>query len=163
MIATPKVSTEHHARLTPHVDDLAATGDLVGTATGSELRQRLDATCAFLNGTLLPHMEAAERAYYPELERQLQNRHSMTPMRREHETIRVLIAELDRRSSALGDGPVATGDAIALRRGLFRLYAILKVHLAEEQLYADIAEHGLSAEGQAGLAAAMQHEGISEV
>jgi hypothetical protein len=87
----------------------------------------------------------------------------MTPMRREHETIRALAAELDRRRSALGDQRVSTGDAVALRRALFRLYAILKVHLAEEQLYADIAEHGLSAEGQAGLAAAMQHEGIGQL
>lgn len=163
MIATPMVTSEHHARLMPHVNDLAATGDLVGATTGAELRPRLDAACEFLTGTLLPHMDAAERAYYPELERQLQNRHSMTPMRREHEAIRALVATLDRRRTALGPGRVSPADAVALRRALFRLHAMLKIHLAEEQLYADIAEHGLSAEGQAGLAAAMQHEGAGEL
>ncbi|HYL41222.1 MAG TPA: hemerythrin domain-containing protein [Candidatus Binatus sp.] len=163
MIATPKVSIEHHARLMPHVDDLAATGDLVGTATGAELRPRLDAACGLLTGMLLPHMEAAERAYYPELERQLQNRHSMTPMRHEHETIRVLVDELERRRTSLGLGSVSPGDAIALRRALFRLFAILKVHLAEEQLYADVAEHGMSPDEQSGLAEAMRHEGIGEL
>lgn len=163
MIATPTVTSQHHVRLMPHVNDLAATGDLVGTATGAELRPRLDAACEFLTGTLLPHMEAAERAYYPELERQLQNRHSMTPMRREHEVIRGLVAALDRCRVALGPGRVSPADAVAIRRALFRLHAMLKIHLAEEQLYADIAEHGLPAEGQAGLAAAMQHDGIGEL
>lgn len=161
MIAT--IAHEHHARLMPHVDELAATGDMVGSAGGAELRSRLDATCDFLNGMLLPHMEAAERAYYPELERLLQNRHSMTPMRREHETIRVLVAEIDRRRTHLGDGRTSTGDAIALRRALFRLHALLKVHLAEEQLYADVAEHGMSPTAEAELAEAMRHEGIGEL
>jgi hypothetical protein len=160
MIATPKVSLEHHARLAPHVDTLAAIGDLVGGVTGGELRPRLDEASAFLTGLLLPHMEAAERALYPELERLMQNRHSMTPMRREHETIRALVADMERYRLRIGDGPVSTGNAVALRRALFRLHALLKVHLAEEQLYADIVEHGLSQEAEAGLAEAMRHEGV---
>ncbi|HET9681841.1 MAG TPA: hemerythrin domain-containing protein [Candidatus Limnocylindrales bacterium] len=163
MIANPKTSTEHHARLMPHVDDLATTGDLVGAATGAELGSHLEAASAFLNGLLVPHMDAAERAYYPELERLMQNRHSMTPMRREHETIRALIAEIDRRRVALGPGALSSADAVALRRALFRLHAILKVHLAEEQLYADIAERGLSADAERELAEAMRHEGIGEL
>ncbi len=162
MIAT-QVATEHHARLMPHVDDLAATGDLVGTTSGAELRPRLDEASAFLHGLLMPHMEAAERAYYPELERLLQNRHSMTPMRREHETIRVLVDEIDGRRTSLGTGRLSPGDVIALRRALFRLYALLKVHLAEEQLYAELAEHGMSPATEAGLAEAMRHEGIGQL
>lgn len=159
MIHTPTVSTEHHARLMPHVDDLEATAELIATASGAELRPRLDASCAFLTGLLIPHMEAAERAIYPELERLMQNRHSMTPMRNEHQLIRSLIAELDTRRQALGDGPIPTGTAITLRRVLYRLHGLLKVHLAEEQLYANIAEHGLSRDASDALAAAMAHEG----
>jgi hypothetical protein len=159
MITTSTVSAEHHARLIPHVDDLESTAELIGSASGAELRPRLDAACAFLTDLLIPHMEAAERAIYPELERLLQNRHSMTPMRREHGEIRALIADLDARRPAIGDGPVSTGNAVALRRGLYRLHGLLKVHLAEEQLYANLVEHGLSPEAEAGLAAAMAHEG----
>jgi len=168
MIATPHasaehpVSAEHHARLVPHVNQLAATGELIGTATGADLRPHLDEACAFLTGLLLPHMEAAERALYPELERLMQNRHSMTPMRREHQAIRALITDLDGRRRRLGDGPVPTADAVALRRALFQLHALLKIHLAEEQLYADLVEHGLSAEAEASLAEAMRHEGVSQ-
>lgn len=160
MIATSPVSREHHARLTPHLADLAATGDLVGTATGAELRARLDVALEFLNGLLLPHLDAAERAFYPELERLLQNVHSMTPMRHEHAEIRALVADLGRRRATLGDGPVGAGASVAIRRDLFRLFDLLKVHLAEEQLYANLVERGLTPEGTAALAAAMEHDGI---
>jgi len=42
---------------------------------------------------------------------------------------------------------------------LYRLYGLLKVHLAEELLYADIVEHGKSPEAEGALAAAMEHTG----
>ena len=64
MIATSHATTEHQARLAPHVDRLAVTAELVGTAPAAQLRAGLDEACAFLTGLLLPHMEAAERAIY---------------------------------------------------------------------------------------------------
>jgi hypothetical protein len=108
---------------------------------------------------LLPHMAASEKAIYPELERMLQNRHSMTPMRREHEVIRAQIAELDLIRLRLEDGTYNLGDRIRLRRAIFGLYSLLKVHLAEELLYADMVEHGASPERASDLAAAMEHAG----
>ena len=107
-------------------------------------------------------MEAAEQTLYPELERLLQNRHSMTPMRREHGEIRKLVADLGRLQKGSTVGRLPTGEAVALRRVIFRLYALLKVHLAEEQLYLGIIEQGVSPEGAEALAAAMEHAGTSE-
>jgi len=162
MAATlPQVSVEHHARLMRHVDTMPAVGDLVGVAPIAELRPRVDELAAFLNGLLLPHMETAEHTLYPELERMLQNRHSMTPMRREHDQLRALVAELVRLDERLGAGALHTGETVALRRVIFRLYAMLKVHLAEEQLYLRIIEHEVSAEAAEKLAAAMDHSGIT--
>jgi iron-sulfur cluster repair protein YtfE (RIC family) len=161
MITTTGLSVQHHARLMPHVDDLAVTGDLIGSATGAQLRPRLDEASDFLNRMLLPHMEASEAAIYPELERLMQNRHSMTPMRTEHARIRTLIRDLDARRSTVGPGRPSTGTVVALRRTLFQLHALLKVHLAEEQLYAEIVEHGLTPEALADLATAMEHEGLA--
>ncbi len=155
------VSLEHHERLTHHLDAMPAVGDLVGSAPLSELRPRVDELAEFLNGLLLPHMEAAEKTLYGELERLLQNRHSMTPMRREHDEIRQLVTELVRLQHRLEAGPLQTNEAVALRRVIFRLYGILKVHLAEEQLYLGIVEHGVSPEGAEKLAAAMDHSGIT--
>jgi hemerythrin-like domain-containing protein len=156
-----QVSIEHHDRLMRHVDGLPAVGDLIGTPAHADLRPRIDEVATFLNELLLPHMEAAEQTLYPELERMLQNRHSMTPMRREHGEIRGLVAELGRLQQRLAAGFIHTGDTVALRRIVFRLYALLKVHLAEEQLYLGIIEHGVSAESAERLAAAMEHAGIT--
>jgi hemerythrin-like domain-containing protein len=157
----PQVSLEHHERLTRHLDSMPAVGDLVGSAPVAELRPRVAELAAFLNGLLLPHMEAAENSLHRELERLLQNRHSMTPMHREHDEIRHLVGELVRLQHRLEAGPLQTNETVALRRVIFRLYAMLKVHLAEEQLYLGIIEHGVSAESAAKLAAAMDHSGVS--
>jgi hypothetical protein len=48
-----------------------------------------------------------------------------------------------------------------VRRVVFRLYGLLKVHLAEEQLYVDVIEHGISADADAALAAAIEHPGVA--
>jgi hypothetical protein len=163
MTATlPQVSVEHHERLMHQVDLMPGTGDLVGAAPLAELRPRIEGMSGFLTGLLIPHMDAAERTLYPELERLLQNRHSMTPMRREHDEIRKLVTDLVRRQHRLDDGRLPTGEAVALRRIIFRLYALLKVHLAEEQLYLGIIEQGVSPESAEALAAAMEHEGPTE-
>ncbi len=163
MTATlPQVSVEHHLRLMHHVDLMPATGDLIGSAPIAELRPKVDELAEFLTGLLIPHMDAAEHTLYPELERMLQNRHSMTPMRREHGEIRQLVADLVGLQTGLDEGRLQTGEAVALRRVTFRLYALLKIHLAEEQLYLGIIEHGVSAEAAAELAAAMEHSGPTE-
>jgi hemerythrin-like domain-containing protein len=156
------VSIEHHDRLMHHVDAMPGVGDLVGQAPLTELQPRIDELTAFLNEHLLPHVSASEQTLYPELERMLQNRHSMSPMRREHDQIRGLIFELVRLQDRLHDGALRTGDTVALRRVIFRLYALLKVHLAEERLYLAIIEHGVSAESAQKLASAMQYEAIAE-
>lgn len=163
MTATlPQASVEHHERLMHHVDLMPATGDLVGAAPLSELAPRVDKMTGFLTGLLIPHMDATEHTLYRELERLLQNRHSMTPMRREHGEIRQLVADLVRLQHGLDEGHLHTGEAVALRRIIFRLYALLKVHLAEERLYLGIIEHGVSAESAEALAAAMEHSGTKE-
>jgi hypothetical protein len=155
------VSLEHHVRLEGHIDAMPAIGDMVGHAAPDELRPRIDELAGFLDELFLPHMEAAEAALYPELERLLQNRHAMTPMRREHAEMRDLIDALSRLRVHLDAGPLHTGECVMLRRVIFRLFALLKVHLAEEQLYVGILERGGSEQGSTELAAAMDHAGIT--
>ncbi len=158
----PGVNQEHHARISRHVDEMPALGDLIGRTSAPELAERMGQALAFLPALLVPHMEAAERTLYPQLERMLQNRHSMTPMKREHAEIRELIDELERARARIAGGRLTVGDSVGLRRLVFRLYAMLKVHLAEEQLYLDIVEHDASEEAGASLASAMEHAGTQE-
>jgi hypothetical protein len=149
----PTTVHEHHDALIPHVDALASIADPVGTVPADELAARIEAESRFLRGQLVPHMRQAEATVYPALERMLQNRHSMTPMRREHETIVSLVSELDE----LAARAASFGVQLRLRRVLFRMYALLKVHLAEEDAYIGILERNLSPEEAADLAAALTH------
>lgn len=153
MHALPKVAHEHHDLLVPHVDALAAIADSIGTAPPAELAERLDAELRFISGQLVPHFERAEETLYPQLERLMQNRHSMTPMRREHEELRRLIAELEK----LRAQPPGFGVRLRLRRVLYRMFAILKIHLAEEDAYVGVLDGNLSPAEEEELARAMAH------
>jgi hemerythrin-like domain-containing protein len=151
----------HHDRLAGHLDRMPAVGDMIGTVPLPELRESIDGLDTFFEELLLPHMEAAEATLYPELERMLQNRHSMLPMRREHQEIRELVAALGKVRRGLDDGHLNTGEAVALRRIIFRLFALMKVHLAEEELYLHALEQGGSEEKAERLVQAMEHAGIA--
>jgi hypothetical protein len=152
----PQVAHEHHERLLVQVDHIPAVADsLLGSdkaisdAGVREMR-------AFLDGTLVPHVDAAERALYPELERMFQNRHSMAPMRREHDAIRTLSKDFGRLVDQAGDH-LTLGKTLAIRRVLFQLYALLKVHLAEEEAYLRLIDHGVTDDMSEAVAAALAH------
>jgi len=152
----PQVAHDHHERLLEHVNRIPADADALLTAKPDAALASIRETRAFLTGTLLPHMEAAERALYPELERMFQNRHSMAPMRREHDRIRELVGDF----GALVDkdaGTVSLGRTLALRRVLFQLYALLKVHLGEEEAYLRIVERGVTDDIADAVTAALEH------
>lgn len=158
----PRVTHEHHERLMQHVDEMPAVGKMILTAPIEDLRPRLAELDGWLTDLLLPHLEAAEKTLYPELERMLQNRHSMAPMRREHTEIRLLVAEYSRLLKGLGDQRPRIGKTVALRRVLYRLYALLEIHLAEEAVYVPIINHGVSDEAAEVMAAALNHSGIPQ-
>jgi hypothetical protein len=152
----PQVAHDHHERLLEHVNRIPGVADALLPVPSGAALEGLRETREFLTGTLLPHMEAAERALYPELERLFQNRHSMAPMRREHARIRELVGE----TGVLVDqaaGHLTLGRTLGLRRVLFQLYAMLKVHLAEEEAYLHIIERGLQEDLSDALGAALQH------
>jgi hypothetical protein len=153
------VNAEHHQRLIRHVDRMPQVAELMNSGTHEEFRLALDEMNDFLAELLLPHMEAAERVLFPELERLMQNRHSTVPLRREHEQIRASIDDLARLRGVAKKDVLSMNEKIALRRIVFRLYALLKIHMAEELLYAEIVEHGASPDAEKALAAAMEHSG----
>jgi hypothetical protein len=138
---------------------MPALADLMDTGPVDEFRLALDAMCEFMTELLVPHMAAAELALFPQLERMMQNRHSAVPLRREHDQIRAGIADLVQLRGVAEREPLSMNEKVALRRIIFRLYALLKIHTSEELLYADLVEHGASPEAERALAAAMEHSG----
>lgn len=152
MHALPAAGHEHHAALLPHVAALGAIADELADP-GADVAARLRAEHRFVAEQLIPHMEQAEAMLYPELERLMQNRHSMTPMRREHAELRALAGEL----ADLAERDLDLGVRMRLRRILYRMHAILSTHLAEEEAYLAVLDHNLDTEEQARLVRAMEH------
>lgn len=156
----PQVGHEHHERLLQHLDTMPAMADELLTAKADVLRRDVDGLRDFLTGTLVPHVDAAEKTLYPELERMYQNRHSMTPMRKEHVEIRRLAGDFGKLADKVDAGQTGVGMTLALRRVMFQLYALLKIHLAEEEIYLRIVDHGVATDVADVLAAALNHPGF---
>ena len=153
----PQAAHEHHERILAHVDRMPEMADALLTAHADDAKSEIASLFAFFEGTLLPHIEAAERSVYPELERMFQNRHSMRPMRDEHDEIRRLVGEFGTLSADVREGRMSLGRSLALRRVMFQLYALLKIHLAEEDAYLRIVERAGGSDSSEAIAAALEH------
>jgi hypothetical protein len=156
-LSLPQVAHEHHERLLNHVDQMPQLADALLTARGDEIKASLAEMSVFLTGTLIPHVDAAEQTVYPELERMFQNRHSMAPMRREHAEIRRLVTALAGLARQLAEGQVTIGRTLGIRRVMFQLYALLKVHLAEEEAYMRLIDRGVTTDVADLMAVALEH------
>ena len=148
---------DHHARLLPHADRLLALADMVGHVDCDATHDLFEEEYAFIVGQFVPHMETIERTLYDQLEQLMGGRHSMAPMRAEHEAMRRLVEELGRyRRHAEGCRWTAV-EGMALRRALYRLHAIIKVHLAEEELYLRVLDQNLTDDDKDRLARGLDH------
>ena len=149
---------EHHQRIIAMLDGLPTLADMLDERPRpARFEERFTSVRSFITGTLVPHMDVVETTLYPELDRLMQNRHSMTQMRREHDDIRGLIERRGTFGDAIEADALGPAGSIGLRRVLYRLYAMLKVHLAEEEEYLRVLEHNLSEEEQAELIRGLEH------
>ena len=150
-------SEDHHARLQPHVDRLLVVAELVGTVDCSALHALFEEEYAFIVGQLVPHMQAIEGTLYGRLDELMEGRHSMAPMRREHEAVAHLVEELGQYRQHVDGCRWSAVEGMALRRALYRLHSILKVHLAEEELYLGVLDQNLSDAEKELLARGIDH------
>ena len=149
---------QHHERINVMLDGLPALADMLDERPRpARFEARFSSFYGFITGTLLPHMAVVERSLYPELDRLMQHRHSMAQMRREHAEIEGLIERLGVFEAAIRDDALGPAGSMGLRRVLYRLYAMLKVHIAEEEEYLRVLERNLSAEEQAELVRGLDH------
>lgn len=150
-------SSEHSARLLPHVDRLLVLADMVGQVECAALHALFEEEHAFIVGQLVPHMDAIERTLYDRLETLMGGRHSMAPMREEHRAVGRLVEELGRYRQHVDGCTWSAVEGMALRRALYRLHAILKVHLAEEDLYLGVLDRQLTDAEKDQLARGIEH------
>jgi heavy metal translocating P-type ATPase len=121
---------DEHAGLRDLAERLRAAGEAIGTDAAPDLH----AIEARLREELLPHQHEEERALYPEAAARLGGQDPMAPLVRMHAEIEALAERIAvlRRLDAEGAAP-------ELRRTLFALEALLRLHLAvEEEMLADL-------------------------
>jgi iron-sulfur cluster repair protein YtfE (RIC family) len=96
---------------------------------------------------LIPHAQAEEQVLYPAVGRLLRALEATETMSRDHLEVIRLTEELEALRLHLFYAPLSESDEQTLRRVLYGLYAIIKLHLAkEEEIYLPILEARLSAE-----------------
>ena len=152
-----ETTERHHAANIPHVERLLELADQVGRVDCAELHPRFAAEHAFVAGQLVPHMAAVESTLYEPLERLMGGRHSMAPMRDEHRALTALVDEMGGYLGHAADCSWSEVEGLALRRALYRLHALLKTHLAEEETYLHVLEKHLTPAEQADLATGLDH------
>jgi Hemerythrin HHE cation binding domain len=157
----PGTARLQQQRIQPHLDRLPELADLLGREPPAAFATEFSRECAFITGQLVPYIEAWEGALYGRLEQLMEGRHSMAPMRDEHDLLRRLISSLCAYRAMVETDELTPEAGMGLRRVLYRLYAVLKVHLAEEEQYLRVLDHNLSAEEQDALARGIGHA-ISE-
>jgi iron-sulfur cluster repair protein YtfE (RIC family) len=136
---------DEHAALLPHIDQLRAAGDAVGVLGVGELRPLLDEALSFLTEHLIPHATAEDHVLYPVVATTMGAAEATATMRRDHVEVVALTDELralvDRCST---DSVIDDALARDLRRVLYGLYTLVRVHFAkEEEIYVPLLEENL--------------------
>jgi hypothetical protein len=157
LVSLRSTGDDHHARLMPHVDRLLLLAEAVGSVDCEALHALFDTEYRFVVGQLVPHMNAIETELYDRLEDLMGGRHTMGPMREEHATMRALVEDLGAYRSHASDCSWSGPEGMALRRALYRLHALLKIHLAEEELYLGVLDRNLTPEEKDRLARGLDH------
>ncbi len=122
-----------HAAFAPELQRIRSTADRLETADAAAVRSDLEAVRVFLAERLPAHEEEEESVVYPVVARLVGGEDPMSSMARAHVEIshltRVFLRLLD-DLPAEGPGPE---DLMDLRRVLYGLHAILRLHFAQEE------------------------------
>ena len=127
---------DEHRELLPHIEHLRIAADAVGELSDVALKRRLDGVHDFLLNQLIPHAEAEDKALYPVVAKAMGAAQATATMSRDHVEVGRLTHELGALRGQLTMGRFTSAQENALRRVLYGLYALVKVHFAkEEEIY----------------------------
>src|SRR5512138_2838426 len=138
---------DEHRELFPEVERILAAADSIGNASMDELRRDVDRAYDFLAHHLLPHAQAEDAALYPTVQQVLGSTDATRTMSRDHVEVGTYIDELASLRKGLGGDSLNPEQTAQLRRVLYGLYAIVKLHFAkEEEVYLPILDQRLTPE-----------------
>jgi iron-sulfur cluster repair protein YtfE (RIC family) len=149
---------DEHKELVPHIEHLRTVADGIDAAAPDSLKLAVEHVYDFLAHHLSPHAEAEEKALYPAVAKAIGAPEATRTMSREHVEVRALTEELQALREAAGEHAFDHEQVRDLRRILYGLYALIKVHFAEEEeVYLAILDERLSEEEARAMFEAMGH------
>jgi heavy metal translocating P-type ATPase len=125
--------SREHGELRPLVERVGRVADRIDEMAGPELVHELSELHLELRLRLLPHEKAEGAEVYPFVARRLGGDGSTGTMSRTHIEIERLVGGLGRMLSELPHAGPSAADLRELRRLLYGLHAILKLHFAQEE------------------------------
>jgi iron-sulfur cluster repair protein YtfE (RIC family) len=147
MVTLTQPLQDEHKELLPHIELLQTVADSIGEAPIGSLRRGIDEAYEFLTHHLLPHAQAEEQALYPVVGRLMGALEATATMSRDHVEVGRLTEELGSLRSHLVSEATSADQEKALRRVLYGLYAVVKLHFAkEEEVYLPILDARLTSE-----------------
>ncbi len=147
---------DEHKALYPQVEVLRLAGDVVNESLTSLAHDKIEQSYNFLTRQLIPHAQAEEKALYPMVEKAMGAPQATATMSRDH-------VEVERLTEVLGtlrvhrtQLSITFDQVMALRRVLYGLYTIVKLHFAkEEEIYLPLLDAKLTAEEAKAMFTAM--------
>jgi iron-sulfur cluster repair protein YtfE (RIC family) len=137
---------DEHKELYPHVETLRLAGDAVYESLTSLAHARIEEAYNFLARELLPHAQAEEKALYPIVQKAMGAAQATATMSRDHVEVARLTEELGTLRVHKSQLSITFDQAMALRRVLYGLYAVVKLHFAkEEEIYLPLLDAKLTA------------------
>lgn len=148
---------DEHKELFPHGDQIRQVAELIGDAPIAEIRSGVEQVYDFLANHLKPHAEAEEAALYPVVQKVLGSPDATKTMSRDHVEVGFYIEELASLRNGLTSDVLTTVQIKSLRRVLYGVYGLVKVHFAkEEEVYLPILDQRLTPESAQEMFEAME-------
>lgn len=132
---------QEHETLIPKLDSIQETADQLDQLPPREAQASLEDIRRLLSDEILPHEAEDERTIYPKLASLLGGNDPLAAMSRTHREIFHLVNSYQRLLAELPVGGPQPADMKDLRRILYSLHAILRLHFdQEEELYFSLNE-----------------------
>ena len=138
---------DEHKELIPHIEQILEVANSIPEASPEQLRAGVKDVYEFLAYHLIPHAQAEEAALYPTVQRVLGSPDATRTMSRDHVEVGRYIEEVAALRDTLTGASLTAAQERSLRRVLYGVYALVKVHFAkEEEVYLPILDRYLTPE-----------------
>lgn len=146
-----------HEDLRAGLASIKETADLIDLASTEALKEELSMNEQFLRYHLLPHARAEEEVMYRAYDGLANSPWATDTMRHDHDEVERLTEELSAAELGLFMERPSDEQKLELRRVLYGLYAVLKLHFdKEEALLLPRLEDGLTQDAADGMLSRME-------